>query len=156
MGAPTSRETFFLANFRGKKKKKGNILPLIVVTFKVCFTTQWRITRISPILGRQLSVGAPGYDFTEISRKLHEIKANSVTRGGGRASPAPPLFSPLLLALLGFILSSVQEWNTDQICMVTSYYFHLLAWHFRFPLSYLEKLWSDGLTPPPDCWTQGM
>ena len=34
-------------------------------------------SRISPRRGRQLSGGAPGYDFIKISRKLHEIKENS-------------------------------------------------------------------------------
>ena len=37
--------------------------------------------------------GAPGYEFIKISRKLHEIKENSAPRGGGGASPAPPLRS---------------------------------------------------------------
>ena len=39
--------------------------------------------------------GAPGYDFIKISGKLHEIKENSVPRGGARPL-RPPLDPPLL------------------------------------------------------------
>ena len=51
-------------------------------------------SRIFPRRGRQLSGegGAPGYNFIKISRKLHEIKENSVPRGEG-ASLRPPFRS---------------------------------------------------------------
>ena len=42
-------------------------------------------SRISPRRGRQLSGGAPTYDFAKFSQKLHEIE-RIWTPGGGRAS----------------------------------------------------------------------
>ena len=57
-------------------------------------------SRIFPRRGRQLSGGAPGYDFIKISQKLNEIK--EISAPGGCASPAPPLDPPLPVADPGF------------------------------------------------------
>ena len=40
-------------------------------------------SRISPRRGRQLSRGAPTYDFAKISQKLHEIERNLDPQGRG-------------------------------------------------------------------------
>ena len=57
-----------------------------------CF--QWRIQDF-PEEGAPTPRGAPTYNFTKFSQKLHEIER--IWAPGGRASLAPPLDPPLVL-----------------------------------------------------------